>query len=146
MASGYAPGSVRTGSTIGLRLVERTARWRLPSWIHLLEHFTQNALRAGESTITTLAESQTGHLTIATSPLPRPLRGVRGPPSGVRIGRYVPGVHGGKTGRAPSVVVPRPAERALDSPLPPAVTVFGLLGVPRRERPVAAPQPGEVVS
>ena len=37
----------------------------LPSWIHFVEHFTQNARGEGASTTTTRADSQTGHLTIA---------------------------------------------------------------------------------
>ena len=39
-------------------------RCTLPSWIHLLPQRTQNARREGESTTTTRADSQTGHLTI----------------------------------------------------------------------------------
>ena len=61
-------------------------RCRLPSWIQRLEHFTQNALREGDTTTTTLGDSHTGHLTNATS-VPRATgrRSVRfGPPTSDR--------------------------------------------------------------
>jgi len=40
----------------------RTCRWRLPSWIQRVEHFTQKAFGDGDTTTTTLADSHTGHL------------------------------------------------------------------------------------
>src|SRR5438552_2182484 len=41
----------------------RTARWRRPSWTHVLAHRTQYARLRGERTTTTRGESQIGHLT-----------------------------------------------------------------------------------